>query len=190
MLIPLPYFIKSKASMGMKALVAQLCLTLCDPMDWSPPDSSIHGIFQAKILEWVAMPFSRGFFQPRDWTQVSCIAGRFFTSWATNLVVLWKPNSWHTFRAFEGGGINTNKSIYQDHTLSRNPNCHLLRLKNLQDAIRNHSSWQLSRSQEEVGMAKSYSKFQQFWFLSTPISSRAAVCNHSQNSISLVKNQR
>ena len=44
---------------------------------------SVHRISQARILEWVAFPFSRGFFQPRDWTQVSCIAGRFFTIWVT-----------------------------------------------------------------------------------------------------------
>ena len=43
----------------------------------------VHGILQARILEWVAFPFSMGSSQPRDWTQVSCIAGRFFTSWAT-----------------------------------------------------------------------------------------------------------
>ena len=43
-----------------KVLVAQLCLTLCDPMDCSPPGSSVHGILQARILEWIAIPFSRG----------------------------------------------------------------------------------------------------------------------------------
>ena len=58
--------------------VTQSCLTLCDPMDYIVP-----GILQAKILEWVAFPFSRGSSQPRDQTQVSRIAGRFFTSWAT-----------------------------------------------------------------------------------------------------------
>ena len=58
--------------------VAQLCPTLCDPMDCSPPSSSIHGILQARILEWVAISFSRGSFQPRDQTQVSHIAGRHF----------------------------------------------------------------------------------------------------------------
>ena len=63
-------------------LVAKLCLTLCDPMDGSLPGSSVHGILQARILEWVAMPFSRGSSRPRDWTWVSCIAGRFFTDWA------------------------------------------------------------------------------------------------------------
>ena len=55
--------------------VAQWCPTLCNPMDYTA-----HGILQARILEWVALPFSRGSFQPRDQTQVSHIAGRFFTS--------------------------------------------------------------------------------------------------------------
>ena len=52
-------------------------------MDCSMPGSSVQGILQTRILEWVAMPFSRGSSWPRDWTQVSCIAGRFFTIWAT-----------------------------------------------------------------------------------------------------------
>ena len=63
--------------------VAQSCPTLCDPMDCSPPGSSVHGILQARILEWVAISFSRGSSQPRDQTQVSCIAGRRFNFWAT-----------------------------------------------------------------------------------------------------------
>ena len=58
--------------------VAQLCSTLCDPMDYSLSGSSIHGIFQARVLEWVAISFSRGSSRPRDRTQVSCIAGRRF----------------------------------------------------------------------------------------------------------------
>ena len=61
-------------------LVAQSCPTLCAPMDCSLPGSSVHGILQARILEWVAFPFSRGSSQPKDWTQVYPIAGRFFTS--------------------------------------------------------------------------------------------------------------
>ena len=55
----------------------------CDSMDCSPPGSSVHGISQASILEWVTISFSRGSSQPRDQTRVSCIAGRFFTNWAT-----------------------------------------------------------------------------------------------------------
>ena len=56
-------------------LVAQLCQTLCDPKDCSPPGSSVHRILQARIPEWIAIPYSRGSSQPRDWTWVSCIAG-------------------------------------------------------------------------------------------------------------------
>ena len=66
--------------------VTQLCLTLCDPMDYNPPGSSVHGILQAKILEWVAIPFARGSSWSRDQTQISCIAGRFFIIWATREV--------------------------------------------------------------------------------------------------------
>ena len=58
--------------------VAQLCPTLCNPMDYT-----VHGILQVSILQWVAVPFSRGSSQTRDWTHVSCIAGVFFTSSAT-----------------------------------------------------------------------------------------------------------
>ena len=61
----------------------QLCLTLCNPMDCSPPGSSVHGLFQARTLEWAAMPSSRGSFWPRDGNCISwnsCIAGRFFTA--------------------------------------------------------------------------------------------------------------
>ena len=59
-------------------MVAQSCPTLCNPMD-----HTFHGILQARILEWVAFPFSRGSSQPRNQTQVSRIPGKFFTSWAT-----------------------------------------------------------------------------------------------------------
>ena len=65
-------------------LFTQSCLTLCNPVDCSPPGSSVHGILQERILEWVAMPSSRGSSQPRDQTLVSCIAGRLFIIWATN----------------------------------------------------------------------------------------------------------
>jgi len=66
--------------------VAQSCSTLCDPMDCFLPVSSVHGILQARLLEWVAISFSRGSSQPRDQTQVSCIAGGFFTVWTTREV--------------------------------------------------------------------------------------------------------
>ena len=63
--------------------VAQSCLTLCDPMDCSLQGSSVHGIFQARVLEWVVVSFARGSSRPRDRTRVSHIAGRCFTVWAT-----------------------------------------------------------------------------------------------------------
>ena len=62
-------------------LVTKSCLTLVVRL-CSPPGSSVHGIFQARILEWIAISFSRGSSRPRDRTQVSCIAGRFLTNWA------------------------------------------------------------------------------------------------------------
>ena len=65
--------------------VTQLCPTLCDPVGCSLPASSAYGILQAKILEWIAILSSRGSSRPRDWPWVSCIAGRFFSIWATHL---------------------------------------------------------------------------------------------------------
>ena len=59
---------------------AQSCLTLCDPMDMSLPGSSVHGILQARLLEWVVIPFFRGSSWSRDQNCVSCIAGWFFTT--------------------------------------------------------------------------------------------------------------
>ena len=62
-----------------KVKVFQLYPTLCDPTHYT-----VHGILQARILEWVGIPFPRGSSQPRDWTQVSCIADRHFSIWATS----------------------------------------------------------------------------------------------------------
>ena len=73
--------LKQKARV--KVLVTQSCPTLCDPMDCSLQGSSVHGILQARILEWVVMPFSRGSSWPRDQTHISCIAGGFFTTSST-----------------------------------------------------------------------------------------------------------
>ena len=78
-----------------KVKVAQSCLTLCDPVD-----CIVHGLLQARILAWEAFPFSRGSSQPRDWTQVSHIAGGFFTSWATRMInqgsILKSKRHWFT----------------------------------------------------------------------------------------------
>ena len=66
-----------------KVLVTQSCPTLCDPMYCSSPGSSVHGIFQAGTLEWVAIPFCRGFFWPRGGAQASRVAGRLSSAQAT-----------------------------------------------------------------------------------------------------------
>ena len=76
--------------------VTQSCPTLCDPMDYT-----VHGILQARILQWGAFPSSRGSSQPRDWTQVPYIAGGFFTSWAN-----WNP-------------LGGNHTQSHDHTVPR-----------------------------------------------------------------------
>ena len=62
---------------------AQSCPTLCDPMDHSIPCSSVHGILQARILEWVAISFSRKSYPYRDWTPISCISRQVLYHWAT-----------------------------------------------------------------------------------------------------------
>ena len=75
-------------NIDIEIVVAQSCPTLCDPMDCSLPGSSIHGIFQARVLEWVAISFSRRSSWLRDRTRVSRIVGRCFTIWATREVHL------------------------------------------------------------------------------------------------------
>ena len=89
---------KSQGHVCMCAKSLQSCPTLWDTIDCSPPGSSVHGILQARILEWIAIPFSRGSSQPRDWTWVSCTTGRFLTNWASKEVQYWPrryPNN-HT----------------------------------------------------------------------------------------------
>ena len=66
-------------------VLTQSCLPLCNPMDYSPPGSSVQGILQARILEWVATPFSKGSSQLKDQTRVSCTSGRFFTVYQNHL---------------------------------------------------------------------------------------------------------
>ena len=70
-------------SLRVKVLVSRSCPTHCNPTNCSPPGSSVHGILQARILQWVAISFSRGSSQLRDQAQVSCIACRLFTVWST-----------------------------------------------------------------------------------------------------------
>ena len=83
--------------------VTQLCLTLCNPMDCNLPGSAVCGIFQARVLEWVAISFSKGSSWPRNRTQVSCIAGRRFTVWATREASIYRiltPYQIHNLQIF------------------------------------------------------------------------------------------
>ena len=73
--------------------VAQSRLTLCDPLNGGPPGSSVHGISQTRILEWVAISSSRGSSQPRDRSWASHTAGRLFTVWATGKANMYKDDS-------------------------------------------------------------------------------------------------
>ena len=96
----------------LKVKIAQSCLTLCDPMDYSLPGSSVHGILRVRILEWIDVPFSRGSSQPRDWIQVSRIAGWFFTSWATSEAQMCdRLISNHFFEPFQGKSLNLKLSF-------------------------------------------------------------------------------
>ena len=80
------------------ALVSQLCLTFCNPLDCRLPSSSVHGILQARMLEWIAIPFSRESSWPRDGTQVSCITSKLFSVWGSTIEEIetkcyWAPKS-------------------------------------------------------------------------------------------------
>ena len=101
---------------NVKVLVAQSLPTLCGPMDYVAPGSPVHGIFQARILEWVALPFSRGSSQPRDRTWVSSTAGRYFTVWATKVNII--PKSWKLLR-IDYNYINISITDSMDMSLSK-----------------------------------------------------------------------
>ena len=87
----------------------------CDPMDCSPPGTSVHGISQASILGWVAISFSKGSSWPGDWTWISCIAGRFFTKWVTR-------------EAAKGLQLNLNGAQWLLREKSMKGNCAVCRL--------------------------------------------------------------
>ena len=81
-----------------------MCLTLCDPINCSSPGSSVHGILQARILEWDDISFSRGSSWPRDWTLISCVVGRLFSVWATRDArgLQRARQDWHSFSGLPG----------------------------------------------------------------------------------------
>ena len=93
---------------------AQSCPTLCNPMDCSLPHSSVHGIFHARVLEWVAISCSRGSSWPRDWTQVSRIVGRHFTIWATRKVTLYSSPSLTQAKLFFFSFFKQNSCFHLD----------------------------------------------------------------------------
>ena len=134
------FFFLSWIGIGKESEVAQSCLTLCDPMDCSLPGSSIHEIFQAKVLQWVAISFSRGSSRSRDRTWVSRIARRRFTIWATNaffapIVII---------MIFSLNFLNILFS-YVELSLHFNNNFHLIMIYNLFNILLNYLliySWQ------------------------------------------------
>ena len=103
----------------MKVLLPQSCRTLCDPMDCSPPDSSVHGILQVRILEWVVIPFSGGFSFPRDQTWVSCIAGRFFIVLTDQKPTVRKKSHW--INIFMLTPVQFSRSVVPDSLRPREP---------------------------------------------------------------------
>ena len=116
---PLRLIIKEHAVL---CLVTQSCLTLCDPMDCSPPGSSVRGISQARVLEWVAISSSRGSSPPRGRTCVSCIAGRFFTNvWLTLPVFVAVLSLWISlpFRRLANFAFSSVKKNDQQRLLER-----------------------------------------------------------------------
>ena len=110
----------------------QSCPTLCDPMDYSPLGPSIHGILQARILEWVVIPFSRVSLQPKDWTQVSRIAGRFFTIWAYSL------EKTLMLRKIEG---KIKRELQRMRWLDSITDSMDVNLRKVQDIVKNRGAW-------------------------------------------------
>ena len=90
-------------------------LTLCNPMGCSLPGSSVHGFLQARLLEWVAIPFSTGSAPPRDQTQISCIAGGFFTVWATREAL--KVSQYLLTNHYKGSNGNFTRERHGKHHL-------------------------------------------------------------------------
>ena len=105
---------------------------LCDPMDYSPLGPSIQGILQARILEWVAIPFSRVSLQPKDWTQVSRIAGRFFTIWAYSL------EKTLMLRKIEG---KIKRELQRMRWLDSITDSMDVNLRKVQDIVKNRGAW-------------------------------------------------
>ena len=111
----------SSSELYMHAKSLQSCLTLCDPMDCSLPASSVHGILQARILEWVAISFSRGS-QSRDPTQVSHIAGRFFT-FKPPAAGIKLHTAWENYNGLPGGSLHASQFWFSSGPTPMTPLC-------------------------------------------------------------------
>ena len=124
----------------LKMLVAQSCSTFCDPMDCSPRGSSVHGILQARMLEWATIPFSGGSSRRRDRTRVSCIPGRFFTIWATReayasvLMCHWFPSlqDSNTLQVFSAAGFPSYSLLEDGCSRLSSSECSVLRAPSLE----------------------------------------------------------
>ena len=122
-------------------LVVQLCPTFCDPMDCSLPGSSVHGILQARILEWIATPSSRGSSQHRGGTQVSLIAGGFFTIWATREA---HPGIYLAhIKAGGGGGDGADEEDWEKEAwlIGGKPGVHGLREASRGECFKKNGEW-------------------------------------------------
>ena len=136
---------RCSAALVLKVKVAQSCLTLCNPMDYT-----VRGILQARILEWVAFSFSRRSSQPRDWTRVSCTAGGFFTIWAMREAPIsheGNSNQNHNGKPFPTHKEGCNQEVKQWQALmrtSRNSNPYTRILKHC------WWGWELAQSLWEI----------------------------------------
>ena len=119
------YYTVTISSLFHLVLVTQLYPTLCDPMDCSPPGSSVHGILQARILAWVAIQFLRGSSWPRSQTRVSRIAGRFFTVYHNRFI----SSNWRSNYSFQACGKHSvflpDSSLPQQLLVARDFQAHI-----------------------------------------------------------------
>ena len=138
---------KFKEKLCVCVLVSQSCLTLCNPMDCSPPDSSVHRILQARLLKWVAISFSRASSWPRDWTSISCVGRRILYHWAIREAPFF--NSWKCPDL--KGSLTYRGAGFPGGTSGKEPACQCRRLKR---------TWVRSLGREdplEEGMATHFS---------------------------------
>ena len=117
-------------------IVTKSCPTLCNPVDCSPPGSSVHGISEARILGWDVISFSKGSSQSRDQTHVSCIAGRFFTIWTTRKAIIGNTSC-------SKGGIEVGPhgTTWTDHLWSRPEAASLRAMEGLSEGSVEAPTW-------------------------------------------------